>query len=67
MKNECNHRWSGYFGTILRCRRCGSFTNTSAAAGESKPIFAPLTPAPRTASIAKVSGPPSGGSTAPTC
>lgn len=38
----CHHSWSGYFGTILRCRRCGSFTNTSAVAGESKPIFAPL-------------------------
>lgn len=38
---SCNHSWCSYFGTVLRCRRCGAFTNTSAAPGESKPIYPP--------------------------
>lgn len=42
MSKTCDHKFAGYFGTILRCRRCGAITNTSAAVGESKPIFAPI-------------------------
>ena len=38
---ECPHSWASWFGPVLKCSKCGAETITSAAPGESKPIFPP--------------------------
>lgn len=42
--SECSHTWASWFGPVLKCSKCGAETITSAAPGESKPIFKPVQP-----------------------
>lgn len=38
---DCPHRFSSYFGPLLKCELCGATTMLAAARGESKPIDPP--------------------------
>ena len=37
----CSHRFSPWFGPVLKCRHCGATTMLSMDPKESKPIFPP--------------------------
>ena len=39
---ECTHKFGPFFGPLLRCEHCGATTTICVAAGESKPIDAPI-------------------------
>jgi hypothetical protein len=38
----CQHRFSPWFGPVLKCIQCGATTMLSMDPKESKPIFPPL-------------------------
>lgn len=38
----CQHKFSSWFGPVLKCGKCGATTMACMDKGESKPIFPPV-------------------------